>query len=66
MVPLSFSLGVKFLADTEEDRDYILQMVKATLTFDLLGRKKKTPEPKGRDTIPYGRPFYRPDSEPDF
>ncbi len=59
-------LGVEFLADTEEDRDYILKVVKATLTFDLLGSRKKTATPKGRETIPFGRPFYRPDSKPDY
>ena len=57
-------LGVKFVAQTQEDLDYINQVVVRLLAFDLLGRGGKRQYPPGpNDTVAYGRPFYRPDSK---
>jgi hypothetical protein len=57
-------LGVKFVAQTQEDLDYIQQVVMRLLACDLLGQGSKRQYPPGpNDTVSYGRPFYRPDSK---
>jgi hypothetical protein len=52
-------LGIKFVADTEEELDRVHKAVTTAVTLDLLGHKKRSPA----DTVAYGRPFYKPDSE---
>jgi hypothetical protein len=57
-------LGLKFMAQTQEDLDYIQQVVVRLLALDLLGRGSKRYYPPGpNDTVSYGRPFYRPDTK---
>ncbi len=57
-------LGVSFVAPTQEDLDYIQQVVVRLMACDLLGRRGKRYYPPGpNDTVSYGRPFYRPDSK---
>ena len=58
-------LGLKFVAQTEHELELIRQTVMTMLAIDLLGHgshQHNTNKPN--DTVSYGRPFYRPDSDP--
>ena len=58
-------LGLKFVAHTEEELDLIHQTVTTMLAVDLLGHgNPNNIEDNPNDTVAYGRPFYRPDSDP--
>ena len=57
-------LGLKFVAQSEQELDLIRQTVTTMLAIDLLGHGAKPQEKdKPSDTVAYGRPFYRPDSD---
>jgi hypothetical protein len=58
-------LGLKFMAQTEHELELIRQTVMTMLAVDLLGHGGgKEKDNKPADTVSYGRPFYRPDSDP--
>ena len=58
-------LGLKFGAHTEEEIELIRQTVTTMLAVDLLGHgNRSNNEDNPNDTVAYGRPFYRPDSDP--
>jgi hypothetical protein len=58
-------LGLKFVAHDDKELDLIHQTVTTLLAIDLLGHgNRNDDEQKPSDTVAYGRPFYRPDSDP--
>lgn len=58
-------LGLKFVAHTEKERELIRHTITTLLAIDLLGHgNRNDSEHKPNDTVAYGRPFYRPDSDP--
>ena len=58
-------LGLKFTARTQQELELIRQTVMTMLAIDLLGHGGgQEKDNKPADTVAYGRPFYRPDSDP--
>jgi len=52
---------VKFIIESEGDRDTILAVAKVHEAYKLLGGERPDPT----RTIPFGLPIYRPKSKPD-